>query len=65
MTSEPRWPNTSNTLVALLLAGEPICEYCPTSASGDGAESTRACLAQLKQDVPMVSARADAETAEK
>jgi hypothetical protein len=56
MTSEPGWPNTSNTLVALLLAGEPICERCLTSSSGGSAETTAARLAQLKQDVRMVSA---------
>jgi hypothetical protein len=55
MTSEPR-SNTSNTLVALLLAGEPICEPCLTSASGGSAESIAARLAQLKLDVRMVSA---------
>lgn len=54
-TSKPRWPNTSNTLVALLLGGEPVCERCLTDASGGSEERTTARLGQLKQDVRIVS----------
>jgi hypothetical protein len=54
-SSEPRWPNTSNTLVAFLLGGEPICERCLTDACGGNEEITTARLAQLKQDVRLVS----------
>jgi hypothetical protein len=45
----------NNTLVALLLAGEPVCERCLTDASGGSPERTAARLAQLEQDMRMVS----------